>query len=206
MERKNVPPAPNVQNLPASQGQGQLIALGLSPADVHGPINVPSGNRSGEFHASPGGKADAPGTPNVVGTGKDSSGGNGRGAGNGLPPGITVGAPPPGAITSATAGMPRQAARCESRHGSPQAHDRRGHEAFAAQLSRPPTSSATSNLPEDPDLSIEKRVFRAKPYYSLVMNMPNLTSANGKLDHSLRRAEREHRQGSAHGAGGHDQG
>src|SRR5580704_18074683 len=82
---KNVPPSPNVQNLPTSQGQGQLIALGLNPADVHGPISMPNGNRSGEFHASPGGKPDAPGTPNVVGTGTaDSGGGHG---GNG-PAGI----------------------------------------------------------------------------------------------------------------------
>jgi hypothetical protein len=100
---KNVPPSPNVQNLPSSQGQGQLIALGLNPSDVHGPISMPNGNRSGEFHASPGGKADAPGTPNVVAMGNADSGGGH--AGNG-PAGIMVGAAPPGANTSAVAGTP----------------------------------------------------------------------------------------------------
>jgi TonB family protein len=175
----NVPPSPNVQDLPASQGQGQLIALGLSPADVRGPITVPSGNRSGEFHASPGGKPDAPGTPNVVGTGNSGRGGTGRGAGNGLPPGITVGAPPPGAVTSAVAGIPakppasnpdmearKRIIAAAMKPSLPSYHDR-----------RPPAPSPT--LSDNPDASIEKRVFRAKPYYSLIMNMPNLTSATG---------------------------
>jgi len=47
---KNLPPSPQRAEPSATQGQGQLIALGLSPADVRGPISVPSGNRSGEFH------------------------------------------------------------------------------------------------------------------------------------------------------------
>ena len=175
----NIPPPANVQNLPAAQGQGQLIALGLSPADVRGPITVPSGNRSGEFHVSPGGKPDAPGTPNVVGSGNNASGGNGRGAANGLPPGITVGAPPPGAVTSAVAGTPakppastpdlearKRMIAAAMKPSLPSYHDR-----------QPPAPPPT--LSEDPDVSIEKRVFRAKPYYSLIMNMPNLTSATG---------------------------
>ncbi len=175
----NVPPPANVHSLPASQGQGQLIALGLNPSEVIGPITVPSGNRSGEFHASPGGKANAPGTPNIVGTGNDASGGTGRGPGNGLPPGITVGAPPPGAVTSAVAGMPikppasnpdlearKRMIAAAMKPSLPSYHDR-----------QPPTPPST--LSDDPDVSIEKKVFRAKPYYSLTMNMPNLTSATG---------------------------
>ncbi len=175
----NVPPAPDVQNLPASQGQGQLIALGLSPAEVRGPISVPSGNRSGEFHVSPGGKPDAPGTPNVVGTGNDASGGAGRGAGSGLPPGITVGAPPPGAATSAIAGTP---AKPPASNPDMEARKRMIAAAMKPSLPsirdrQPPAPPPT--LSDDPDVSIEKRVFRTKPYYSLVMNMPNLTSATG---------------------------
>ena len=34
-------------------------------------------------------------------------------------------------------------------------------------------------MSDDPDRSIEQRVFGAKHYYKLVMNMPNLTSATG---------------------------
>src|SRR5271169_6835607 len=102
-------PSPNVQGVTSTKGQGQLIALGLNPADVRGPISVPSGNRSGEFHASPGGKPDAPGTPNLTGTGTaDNGAGNGKG--NGAPPGIMVGAPPPGTATSAVAGTPNSGA------------------------------------------------------------------------------------------------
>ena len=175
----NIPPPANVQNLPAAQGQGQLIALGLSPAEVRGPITVPSGNRSGEFHASPGGKPDAPGTPNVVGSGNNASGGNGRGNANGLPPGITVGAPPPGAVTSAVAGMP-----AKQPASTPDMEARKRMIAAAMKPSLPSyhdrqPSAPPPTLSEDPDASIEKRVFRAKPYYSLIMNMPNLTSATG---------------------------
>jgi TonB family protein len=42
------------------------------------------------------------------------------------------------------------------------------------RVSPPPASSV-----EDPDASIEKRVFGHRRYYSLIMNMPNLTSASG---------------------------
>ncbi len=176
---KNVPPSANVQNLPASRGQGQLIALGLSPADVRGPITVPSGNRSGEFHASPGGKPDAPGTPNVVGSGNNGSGGNGRGAANGLPPGITVGAPPPGAATSAVAGTP---AKPPASNPDMEARKRMIAAAMKPSLPsyhdrRPPAPPPT--LSDDPDVSIEKRVFGTRAYFSLIMNMPNLTSATG---------------------------
>jgi TonB family protein len=174
---KNVPPSPNVQNLPASQGQGQLIALGLTPADVHGPLSVPEGNRSGEFHASPGGKPNAPGTPNVVGTGNDASGGTGRGAGNGVPPGITVGAPPPGATTSAVAGakLPASDSELEARKRMIAAAMKPSLPTYRDR--QPPAPPPT--LSEDPDASIEEKIFRAKPYYSLTMNMPNLTSATG---------------------------
>ena len=94
---KGVPAQPSLQGLQSSKGQGQIIALSLNPADVRGPVELPSGNRSGEFHASPGGKADAPGTPSVAGnpgaTGSGAGGGKGPGSGNGgngtAPPGIT---------------------------------------------------------------------------------------------------------------------
>lgn len=175
---KDIPPSPNVQSL-GLQGQGQIIALGLNPADVRGPVSVPSGNRSGEFHASPGGKADAPGTPNVTATGSSDLGG-GHGAGNGAPAGIVVGAPPPGAGTSAVAGTP-SGAKPPAGNSEIDARKRLIAEAMKPSLPTyhqppaPPPSSAV----EDPDKSIEQRVFGSKRYYSLIMNMPNLTSATG---------------------------
>jgi TonB family protein len=172
-----------VQNLPA-QGQGQLIALGLNPADVRGPISMPNGNRSGEFHASPGGKPDAPGTPNLTGTGTaDNGGGNGKGTG--APPGIMVGAPPPGANTSAVAGTPNTGASGAKGAPAGNADQEARNRIFAAAMKpslpsiRDRVTPPAASLPEDPDRSIEQRVFGRRHYYSLIMNMPNLTSASG---------------------------
>ncbi len=178
-------PPPNVQGLKASKGQGQLIALGLNPADVRGPIAMPEGNRSGEFHASPGGKPDAPGTPNVTGTGtgtgagNGSGTGNGAGGGNGLPPGISVGAPPPGATTSAVAGTPGK-----SPAGNPDTDARKAMIAAAMKPSIPSIRDRQPPPPppalsDDPDRSIEQRVFGSRRSYKLIMNMPNLTSTTG---------------------------
>ncbi len=179
-EGKNVPPTANVQGLP-SQGQGQLIALGLNPADVRGPISAPEGNRSGEFHASPGGKPDAPGTPNVTGTGTADQGG-GHGTGNGVPAGIMVGAPPPGASTSAVAGDGSGSGKVA---GAAKA-DLDARKRIIAEAMKPlpsirdrPAPPPPATLADDPDRSIEQRVFGPKRYYSLVMNMPNLASASG---------------------------
>jgi TonB family protein len=174
-----------LQGLSSSRGQGQIIALGLNPADVHGPLDVPSGNRSGEFHASPSGKPDAPGTPkvpgnpNATGTGSGSAPGKGSGGGgtsNGAPAGIVVGAPPPGAATSAIAGTP------SGKPADPQMEERKR---IIAAAMKPTLPDVTRRLPppEPPasldDSSIESRVFGKKRYYSLVLNMPNLTSATG---------------------------
>ena len=181
-----VPPSPNLQGLGTGRGQGQLIALGLNPADVRGPISVPAGNRSGEFHASPGGKADAPGTPNVIGTGTADQGG-GRGAHNGLPPGIVVGAPPPGATTAGVAGTPNGATAGKIpgiSNAELEARKRIIAEAMKPSLpsihERPaPPPPPPVALTDDPDASVEQRVFGHKRYYSLIMNMPNLASATG---------------------------
>lgn len=178
---KDIPPSPNVQNVPGggAQGQGQLIALGLSPADVRGPISVPEGNRSGEFHASPAGKPDAPGTPNVTGAGTADNGG-GHGKGNGAPPGIVVGVPPPGATVSAVAGTPNGSAAKPS-NANTDATRRLLAEAMKPSLPnyRDRMAPPATSVAEDPDASIERKVFGRRHYYSLIMNMPNLTSATG---------------------------
>jgi TonB family protein len=174
-------PQPNVQGIGSTKSQGQLIALSLNPSDVRGPIAMPSGNRSGEFHASPAGKPDAPGTPNLAGTGSGTGAGNGSGTGNGagngngLPPGISVGAPPPGATTSAVAKPPA---------GKPDADASKAMIAAAMKPSipsirdrQPPPPPPT--LSDDPDRSIESRVFGSRRSYKLIMNMPNLTSVTG---------------------------
>jgi TonB family protein len=183
---KDVPAQPSLQGLQSSKGQGQIIALSLNPAEVKGPVQVPSGNRSGEFHASPGGKPDAPGTPNVAGnpgaTNSGTGGGKGPGSGNGgngnAPPGISVGAAPPGAPVAAVTGTPGKSP------GNNQAEENKKLIAAAMKptipsVSRPP---AVTPPPETSDVeaeSIERKVFGAKKFYSLILNMPNLTSASG---------------------------
>lgn len=167
------PPSPNVQNLP-SHGQGQLIALGLNPT-VGGPVNVPNGNRSGEFHASPSGKPDAPGTPNVRGTGTDANTAGGHGSANGVPAGIMVGAPPAGSKTSAVAGTPSN-----SSSGPVDAETQRRILAAAMSPTVPSVNRRPAPTPEDDfDRPVEEQIFGKRPYYALVMNMPNLTSATG---------------------------
>jgi TonB family protein len=182
---KNVPAQPGIQGLQSTKGQGQIIALSLSPADVRGPVEVPSGNRSGEFHASPGGKPDAPGTPTVAGnpgaTGAGAGGGKGSGSGNGnggnAPPGISVGSAPPGAATGAVTGTPGK---------SPSDAQKEENKRIIAAAMNPsiPRVNRTPEAPpptmSDDDIdSIEKQVFGPKKFYSLVLNMPNLTSATG---------------------------
>ncbi|HZD33087.1 MAG TPA: energy transducer TonB [Candidatus Angelobacter sp.] len=183
---KNAPAQPNIQGLQSSKGQGQIIALSLNPADVHGPVELPGGNRSGEFHASPGGKPDAPGTPNVSGTpgatNSGAGGGKGGGSGNGgtgtAPPGITVGAGPAGAPVAAVAGTPGK---------SPSDSQKEENRKLMAAAMRPsvPSVSRPPVAPPPPTMSdteadeLERQVFGTKKYYSLTLNMPNLTSATG---------------------------
>lgn len=182
---KAVPAQPSMQGLSSSRGQGQVIALGLHPADVRGPIEVPAGNRSGEFHASPGGKPNAPGTPEIKGDANSSAGGaggsqgkgngGGAGSGNGLPPGISVGTPQ-GATTAGVAGKGSQPTEAQMEE----------RKRIIAQAMNPSIRSATrtpmpppeppANLDKD---SIEARVFGKKTYYALVLNTPNLNSAAG---------------------------
>jgi TonB family protein len=176
---QGVPPPPSVANLPSSsRGQGQLIALGLNPADVHGPLSVPSGNRSGEFHASPGGKPDAPGTPNITGNGASNEP-PGTGKGTGAPPGIFVANPPPGATTSAVAGTPTKLPASDNS----EIEARKRIIAAAMPPSLPNVNHRTPAEPPPPlsdvDHSVEQKVFGKKPYYSVILNMPNLTSATG---------------------------
>ncbi len=183
---KGVPAQPSIQGLQSSKGQGQIIALGLNPADVRGPIEVPAGNRSGEFHASPGGRPDAPGTPNITGTpgatGGGAGGGKGNGSGNGgtgnAPPGITVGAAPPGAATAAVTGTPGKTP------SNAQMEERKKLIAAAMSpsvpsVSRPPVAPPPPTMSDGDEDAVERQVFGSKKYYSLVLNMPNLTSATG---------------------------
>jgi TonB family protein len=179
-----VQPAPNVAGIGNGQrAVGQLIALGLDPAAVSGPISVPNGSRQGQFAATPEGKPNAPGTPEIKGGGTNG-GGNGRGSngggGNGTgasPPGISVG---PG-LSRPKSGVVAQGDPLAALMSNPNTAKQ---PATVAKLERPRmadigraerVSPPTLNAPT----KIEEKVFGVKRYYSMTLNMPNLTSAGG---------------------------
>ena len=164
------PPAPPVvAGGSGTEAAGRLLALGLHPAEAHGPITLPGGNRHGEFAATPEGKPDAPGTPEITpggagnsGTANGTTGGPGNGPGDGAP-GIYVGPGPvnPGAAVVAQA--------------PPQPKDM-GRPQEVASLT-PPSIPAPKEYPDN--ARIEESVFNGKRYYSLTLNMPNLSSVQG---------------------------
>ena len=167
-----VPAAPAITGGTAASAAGQLLALGLNPANVQGPIPIPGGNRHGEFAAGPEGKPDAPGTPELKPGGNSAGGARthaGEGAGNSGAPGITVAAAPnvPTSLSSsggAIAQLP-----------SPVAERPLAAEPQQMAKLEPPHLPVVSA----PDEGLESQVFGGKKYYSLTLNMPNLTSAGG---------------------------
>ena len=178
-----VQPAPDVGGIGnGKRAAGQLIALGLDPAAVHGPIDVPNGSRYGKFAATPVGNPNAPGTPDIKGGGTNggaghgSNGGGGNGGGSG-PPGISVG---PGPSSPSAGGVVAQGDPLDVLKST-------------ASAPKPPTTMASLAKPRMADIPhasrsaptlnapsrIEEKVFGGKRYYSMTLNMPNLTSAGG---------------------------
>jgi len=168
---------------PASVGgsglsAGQLIALGLDPAPAAGPIEVPAGNRRGIFAATPEGKPGAPGLPEIAGggtgpggTAKDGGGGPGNGS-SGNPAGIYVGAGPTDSTPAAVAGKTPASTFAEAQ--------RKVIIAAARPAPDVPHETPGANLPRNPTPgSAEQEVFGPRKYYSMIVNMPNLTSVGG---------------------------
>jgi TonB family protein len=177
-----VPPAPSIAGNAGSNVGGRLIALGIHPT-VQAPTEMPGGNRRGTFAATPAGKAGAPGTPDVS---AGTSGGNGSGSGagknnNGLPPGLSVGAPPDGQATSAIAGQ-GQGLENGRGNGGGTSHNSDGSRLVAD--ASPPRVSATparpaSEVSPDKAADVEHWIFGDRKFYSMTLNMPNLNSAGG---------------------------
>lgn len=177
-----------------AKGVGQLIALGLNPTLPTGPIQSPGGSRSGEFAAGPNGTPDAPGTPDIAGGGNGrggrgtGQGGAGTGNGSGLPGGVYVAPPPPGASVGPVAGSGLGSpdlngpglGRGAPGSGSPGKNTK--DTTTLASLSRPRATDIpreTTASPSTENSRIEDRVFGGKRYYQMALNMPNLTSAGG---------------------------
>ena len=169
----DAPPPPPSMALPGTAGAeagGKLLALSLHPAEVHGPISLPGGNRHGEFAATPEGKPDAPGTPEIKaggqgngGTSTGNTGGPGSGAGQGAQ-GIYVG---PGPINPGAAVQGRP-----SDQPAPDSSQPREVATVVPPSVYIPHEGPGSGI-------IEDAVFNGKRYYTLTLNMPNLTSAGG---------------------------
>jgi len=157
-----------------------MIALGINPTLPTGPVNVPTGNRRGEFAAGPEGKPGAAGTPEIK-AGGTGSGGEGAAPTEGLErnasdasPGISIGGPASPTTTSAVivAAPPPPSKLGDQKQ-------------MLTSLSRPSMAdlargtAAGRTLPDTPSGKIEDKVFGGKKYYSMTLNMPNLTSAGG---------------------------
>ena len=174
-QNASAPPPANVVGIgDGKQAAGRLIALGLDPAAVDGPINIPNGSRTGQFAATPEGDPNAAGTPDIRGGGTAGNGASGHGNGNGNrggsgPPGIMVGRPP-GQPTSAIGGNAADPSKSSADPKLMASLER----SRAAELAR---RLSPANL--DAPGRIEDKVFGSKRYYSMTLNMPNLTSAGG---------------------------
>lgn len=136
---------------------GQVLALGLNPALPNGPITLPGGNHQGEFAATPEGRVGGSGAPPISdGVAREQKGihvGGGNPARTGTS-GVVV------AKAAPDPGKQRMFALVRS--------------PSITELARQ-SQPAVVNHPEP----VEAEVFAGKRFYSLVLNMPNLTSASG---------------------------
>ncbi len=164
---------PDVRGL-ARSGGGQIIALGLHPVEPTGPIDLPSGNRHGNFATAPEGQPGPVASPRMV-AGGASSGGGGTGMASDDGPGLTV---TPGPVRAGDAAgkavHPSMAATLPGRSGLIAAAMLPLH---IRHLPPREVNPAGSPLPDVPEL--EKKIFGLKRFYSVILSMPNLNSKWG---------------------------
>jgi len=170
-------PMPEMQQIgDGRRAAAQIIALNLHPAEVHGPVELPAGNRSGAFAASPGGHREASGTPGAE-AGVSSGTGGSKLAAN-APDGIRVGAAagPGAAVAAPNAPTPNSAP------ADPAVRAR-----LMAAMRTPPAKPVPSIPPHPaiahesaaPRSALENRIFAGRRSYTLAVNMPNLNTATG---------------------------
>jgi TonB family protein len=188
----NIPPAPSAAGTGAvGPAAGRLIALGLDPVAASGPIEMPGGNRRGIFAAGPEGKPGAPGTPDIAGGGKGPGGqgtgdaGAGKGGPADIPSGITIGSGPANQLAAMVATS--NANLNPAPNANPTAEASR---TAAPRKAEPPKLLASvtpprvgdiarQTGPSHPEGKVEDQVFGVKKYYTMALNMPNLTSGSG---------------------------
>ena len=170
-------PTPDMQQMGDGQrSSARIIALNLHPAEVHGPVELPAGNRSGEFAASPSGHREASGTPGAD-AGPSSGTGGSKLAAN-APDGISVGAAaqPGAAVAAPNAPTPNSAPADASVR------------ARLMAAMRTPAATPVPSIPKHPAIAhesaaprseLENRIFAGRRSYTLSVNMPNLNTATG---------------------------
>jgi TonB family protein len=138
-----------------SQAVGQLLVLNAQPVAPNGPMTIPEGNRSGEFAAGPTGHVGASGRPEIAAGGNLDAAGRGKDGNSSLPGNIFI-AEPPRKVT--------------------------GNLVVSAPITSAPAANTDIHSPvptrEVPGPEkIETEVFGGRKYYSMALNMPNLTSS-----------------------------
>jgi TonB family protein len=130
---------------------GQLLALNARPVAPTGPVNVPEGNRKGEFTAGPEGHVGASAAPETrTGDAVKTGTAGGANAARVASPSSVYVAPSPGKINA---------------------------DVVASSPGAPRDRTGESDVPAAE--RIENQVFGGRKRYSLRLNMPNLTSATG---------------------------
>jgi TonB family protein len=174
------PPMPEMQQMGDGQrSTAQIIALNLHPAEAYAPVELPSGNRSGAFAASPGGRTEASGTPGAE-TGAASGTGESRSPVN-APAGIHVGGAAQPAAAVAAPNAPDHP-NGPARNPAPGDADVRAR--LMAAMRTPPIASIPPHQPIARENSasrsaLENRIFGGRRSYTLSVNMPNLNTATG---------------------------
>ncbi|HLK31445.1 MAG TPA: energy transducer TonB, partial [Terriglobales bacterium] len=159
---------PDAGGLALARPVGQMIALGLAPTAIHGPIDVPQGNRSGVFAAGPAGHAAAFGVPAGNSGGTAEAGTGNENTSRDKLAGITISREGP---------APRNT-------GSPIVAAVRPRQNLMALASAPVglhhlPPRVPSDIPGPAPSEVEREVFGAKKFYSVTLNMPNLNSRSG---------------------------
>ncbi len=176
-----VPPPPSLEATGATDA-GRVIALGIHPVTPTAPLAAPPGNRTGIFAATAEGKNDAPGTPDIPGN-VDHASSSGTGSMDGvdsnkIPPGLLVG-PSPNSANSSPAPTHGQS---RATNGS-RSHTLSDDSRLIAKATPPRVTAVPQSVPSGTSdhypTELEKKVFGARKFYSMTLNMPNLNSGGG---------------------------
>jgi TonB family protein len=163
-----VPPPPSMQASGGESGGGRVIALNVRPLAPNSAAEIPSGNRRGNFAATPEGNPGARGNPPTNGSGANAAGA-GTGKTSDAPAGLHVGAAPKGATTGATPGGTAQPTA-----NSP---------TMMASIAPPRVSTTPPGPTAQPALDsptpLERQVFGDRKFYRMNINVPNLNSSGG---------------------------